>query len=320
MTSASATWVLTDGAAGNEKQALALARALGRTPETMRLAPRAPWRWFAPRWLPSASAALGVELAAPWPELAIGCGRQGALALRWLERASAGRCKTVQILDPRIDPAHFDLIVTPAHDALRGANVLVTHGALNDIDAAFLARARAEWEPLGALPAPRTALLLGGPNSALALNEDYWRGLALKLGQWLQRDGGSLLVTSLRRTPDWLRAAVRAEFSAVPGLQWHDPADGPNPYDGFLAWADRIVVTPDSANLLSEACATTAPVLCHFEQPLRGKLAHLYRDLLEAGRVRPMKLEYTAWDATPLRELTTVAAQVRERLKLDARP
>ena len=314
----STIWVLTDGAAGNEKQALALASALEREAICHRVAPRPPWRWFAPRWLPTDAAALGLEIRAPWPDLAIGCGRQGALALRWLTRASNGVTKTVQILDPRIDPQHFDLVVTPEHDRLRGPNVLVTHGALNQIDAAALARAKLEWARLGALPGPRTVLLLGGSNRALALNEKYWRGLAGKLGHWLHRDGGSLLVTSSRRTPDWLRLAARAEFSAVPGLQWHDPEDGPNPYAGFLAWADRIVVTPDSANLLSEACATSAPVLCHFERPLRGKLAQFYRDLLEAGRVRPMKLEYSAWEATPLRELAIVAAQVRERLRLDA--
>jgi mitochondrial fission protein ELM1 len=282
------TWILTDGAAGNEKQALALAAALRREAMTLHVAPRAPWRWFAPRWVPADGGALGLQVAPPWPQLAIGCGRQGALALRWLKRASAGETKTVQILDPRIDPLEFDLVLAPGHDDLHGANVIATHGALHAIDSSWLARAKLEWAKLGTLPGPRTVVLLGG----------------------------SLLLTTSRRSPDWLREAARNEFSAVPGLQWHDPDDGPNPYAGMLSWADRIVVTPDSVNLLSEACATAAPVLCHFERPLRGKLAHFYRELLEAGRVRPMKLDYTAWPVEPLRETDAVAAQVRERLAL----
>lgn len=314
--SSPAAWVLTDGAAGNEKQALALAAALGREAVIWQVSPRAPWRWVAPRWIPADGGALGLQAGPPWPELAIGCGRQGALALRWLKQASGGATRTVQILDPRIDPAAFDLVLAPAHDSLRGSNVIATRGALHAVDAAWLARARLEWARFGALPAPRTAVLLGGTNRALSLDRAYWRGLASKLGHWLHRDGGSLLLTTSRRSPDWLRAAARAEFSAVPGLQWHDPDDGPNPYAGLLAWADRLVVTPDSVNLLSEACATAAPVLCHFERPLRGKLAHFYRALLESGRVRPMKLDYSAWPVEPLRELETVAAQVRARLGL----
>lgn len=313
---ASGTWVLSDGAAGNEKQALALAHALGREATALRLEPRAPWRWFAPHWLPPRSGAFGLALAPPWPALAIGCGRQAALALRWLKRASDGQTRTIQILDPRIDTNQFDLVIAPSHDELRGTNVITARGALHEIDTAFLARARLEWAPLGALPGPRTAVLLGGSNRALSLNQRYWRGLATKLGHWLHRDGGSLLLTTSRRSPDWLREAARAEFSNVPGLQWHGPDDGRNPYAGLLAWADRIVVTPDSVNLLSEACATTAPVLCHVEKPLRGKLADFYRGLVETGRVRPMKIEYSAWPIEPLRDAALIAQQVRDRLAL----
>jgi len=85
---------------------------------------------------------------------------------------------------------------------------------------------------------------------------------------------------SSRRTPGWLRAVARTDLDAVPGRHWHGEQDGANPYPGFLAWADRIVVTPDSANMLAEACATAVPVLCPVATPLRGKLADLYRDLL----------------------------------------
>lgn len=309
-------WVLTDGSVGNEKQALALAAALGAPVRSLHVATRAPWRWLAPRWVPGKSQALGIDLAPPWPTLAIGCGRQGALALRVLQRLSGGATRSVQILDPRIDPGGFDLVIAPAHDPLRGDNVISTQGALHDVDADWLARGKHDWARLGALPGPRTALLLGGSNQAVTLDPAYWRGLATKLGHWITRDGGSLLVTSSRRSPDWLRDAARAEFSAVPGLQWHGADDGPNPYAGLLAWADRLVVTPDSVNLLSEACATNAPVLCHLETALRGKHAHFYRGLLERGRVRPMEREYAAWDVQPLREMDAVAAQVRERLRL----
>jgi uncharacterized protein len=311
------TWVVSDGAAGNEKQALALAHALGRQPETVRLDARAPWRWFAPRVVAGSSHAFGSGFARRLrddaPALAIGCGRQAALALQLLKRAHA-RCRTVQILDPRVDARRFDVVVVPAHDALRGANVVVARGALHDVDEAYLARARIEWPQFAALPAPRTVVLLGGSNGALSIDEAYWRRLAAKLGRWCTRDGGSLLLSTSRRSPQWLRDAARAEFSAVPGLQWHGVDDGPNPYAGLLAWADRIVVTPDSVNLLSEACATSAPVLVHVDAALRGKLASFLGELVRADRVRPMHEDYAPWAVQPLREIESVAAQVRQRL------
>ena len=53
--SANATWLLTDGHAGNLRQAEALARALGvADAHVPPLWPAAPWRWLAPRRLPGA--------------------------------------------------------------------------------------------------------------------------------------------------------------------------------------------------------------------------------------------------------------------------
>ncbi|HEY0180919.1 MAG TPA: ELM1/GtrOC1 family putative glycosyltransferase, partial [Dokdonella sp.] len=77
-------WAISDGAAGNERQALALARALGVAARTIRLRVAEPWAALAPRLTLGARAALrdetGRPLAAPWPDLAIGCGRRAALA------------------------------------------------------------------------------------------------------------------------------------------------------------------------------------------------------------------------------------------------
>ncbi len=313
-------WAVTDGAAGNERQAVALARALGVEPHVFRLNARPPWRWFAPHVIKGAQYAFGSDFTArlrgELPTLAIGCGRQSALALQLLARRSNHACRTVQILDPRIDSRLFDLVIAPAHDGLYEDNVIHTRGSLHEVGDAWLARARVDWPQFAALPGPRTAVLLGGSNSALSLSEGYWRQLATLLGQWITRDGGSLLITTSRRSPEWLREAARAEFSAVPGVQWHGPDDGPNPYPGLLAWADRIVVTPDSVNLLSEACATTVPVLCHLDRPLRGKLENFQRELVSMGRVQPMRADYTAWPVQPLREIERVAAQVKMRLSL----
>lgn len=314
-------WAVSDGAAGNERQAVALARALGcGEPRVLRLAARAPWKWFSPRLVAASRLAFGRDFAralrAPPPRVVVGCGRQAALALQLLRKASHGACRVVQILDPRIEPDAFDAVVAPAHDGLQEDNVVITRGALNDIDEAWLAAARAQWPHLEQLPQPRTVLLLGGSTRAVAIDEAYWRALAARLGGWIAREGGSLLVTSSRRSPEWLRAAARAEFSAVPGVQWHGEDDGPNPYPGLLAWADRIIVTPDSVNLLSEACATHAPVFAFAEAPRKGKLGVFLQELMSLGRVRAMQVQPDTWPVQPLREMPRVAAEVRRLLRL----
>lgn len=310
-------WLLSDGAAGNRNQAQALAgaMALDARPITIRL--RRPWSWLAPTGPGDVRRALMPEVAEllvpPWPDLAIGCGRAGALATLGLARLSGGGTRTVQILDPRRHRQRFDALVVPAHDGLSGGNVITTLGGLNDIDDAWLARGRQAFPHLGTLPSPRVAVLVGGPTRALALDAAYVDGLLSTLEQWAGH-GASFLVTCSRRTPPVLAGHLRQRFAAWPGVFWAGPEDGDNPYAGLLGWAERIVVTPDSANLLTEACATGVPVRVHEPARVRGKMAGLLQALMASGRVRPLQVDFQEFSAPPLRELPAVVAAVRQRL------
>ena len=318
-------WTLTDGHAGNRRQAGALAAALGGAVREVVLQPRAPWRWLAPRRLPGAArAAFGTDFARTLmqpPRLAIGCGRQAALATRLLReralrQAQAERVKTVQILDPRIEPSHWDLVVVPQHDGLRGDNVVTLLGSLNPVDDAWLAGARAQFAAFAELPSPRTALLLGGDSAHWHFDAAAFEALAAKLEAALARDGGSLLATASRRTPAGIADALRTRFGKFQGVVWRGEADGENPYPGLLAWADRIVCTPDSANMLSEACATRAPVFVFEPWHLGGRPRNFADALLTRGRVREMDAALAPFEAEPLRETARVAAIVKERLGL----
>jgi len=212
-------WTLSDGHAGNSRQVCALAAALrvGVAEEHV-LQPRIPWRWAAPRkWL-GASHAFGAEftvaLRAP-PALAIGCGRQAALATRLLRERGAS---AVQILDPRLDPRHWDLVIAPEHDDLRGDNVITLLGSINPVDAAWLAQARERFAAFGQLPRPRTALLLGGDSAHARFGRMAFEVLASRLEAALARDGGS--ATTKRRA--WSGRVPRMARIPIPAC-WRGP-------------------------------------------------------------------------------------------------
>lgn len=249
-----------DGRAGNRRQALALATALNPDAGECVLMPKAPWRWLAPRRLPLDGHAFGPAFGAllrQAPGIAIGCGRQAALATRVLR---ARGWKTVQILDPRLPSRHWDRVVVPAHDALDGDNVLVLTGSLNPVDETWLAAGRVAFPQFGSLPAPRIGVLVGGPTRHAPWTTDDARSAFARITAQARASGGSVLATASRRTPAAVAAVLRMAFAGIPGFVWVDGSDGPNPYAGLLGWADRLACTPDSINLLSEACATRAPV------------------------------------------------------------
>lgn len=316
----SRTWTLTDGNAGNLRQAHALAAALGRPARDWALQARAPWRWLAPRVLPGAAQAFGGGFAralAGAPELAIGCGRQAALATRLLRGRGA---RAVQILDPRIATRHWDVVIAPEHDGLEGGNVIRMLGSLHPVDDAWLDEARRTFTALATLPQPRTALLLGGSSAHARFDPAMADAVAGRLQRVVEAEGGCLLVTTSRRTPAEVTARLRQRFAGRAGLVWSGPGDGTNPYPGLLACADRIVCTADSVNMLSEACATGLPVFVAGLDEVKGRPRRFVESLLGLGRVRALDNTLAAFAVTPLRETARVAAEVRRRLQLDAAP
>ena len=312
----SATLALSDGRAGNARQARALAEALDADARTLELQPRAPWRWLAPHRLPGSGHAFGTEftkaLVQP-PALAIGCGRQAALATRLLRARGS---KVVQVLDPRIDPRHWDVVIAPEHDGLRGDNIVSTLGSLHPVDDLWLARARQAFPALGDLPSPRTLLLVGGPSKHAALRDSEFDALLQRLAALATRARGSFSAIASRRTPQRWREALARIPVEVPGARWRDARDGENPYAGMLAWADRIVCTPDSVNMLSEAAATLAPMFVWAPERVHGRLRGFLAALRASGRMRDADDAWQPFDAEPLRETARVAALLRQRLDL----
>lgn len=312
-----ACWAISDGAAGNERQVLALVRALGLAPRVLRVPVLEPWAALAPHLRVGARWAIrderGRVLSSPWPDIAIGCGRRAALVTRLLREWSGRNTFTVQILDPRIDTQAFDVVIAPQHDGVHGANVLQSIGALNPVDAAWLAQGRLSFAALAQLPEPRTAVLIGGSNRAQRLDAAYFDRLLERLGARHASDGGSFLVSVSRRTPAAMASRLRAAFAMYPGVFWSSDADGENPYAGFLGWADRLVVTPDSVNMLSEACASGKPVYTFAPRAITGKLAAFHAELAASGHLRRLDDSAPRPQPAPLQETAALAELVRER-------
>ena len=304
-------WALHDGHAGNARQAVALARALDLGACEFPLEPHAPWRWLAPRRLPAAARAFGesfAKLASDPPSLAIGCGRQAALATRLLRARGS---KVVQVLDPRIDPRHWDMVVAPAHDDLRGDNVVSMLGSLHPVDDLWLAQARRNFALLAGLASPHSVLLVGGPTRHAALADAGFQALMQTLARRARDEGGSFSVVASRRTPLAWRDAMAGIPADVPGLRWRGEGDGRNPYAGLLAHADRIVCTPDSVNMLSEAAATLAPVFAWTPQVVNGRPRRFLATLLERGRIRTLDDAMESFAVEPLRETARIAEALR---------
>lgn len=308
-------WIVTEGHAGTENQCLGVADALGAAagimPAVKRIGLRQPWALLSP-WLGFECAATftGDDLAPPWPDLLICSGRKSVAAARYIKRKNPATF-AVQIQDPRTAYKTFDLIAVPAHDSVRGANVVVTQAAPNRITPQGLAAAREDFAPLlSPLPAPRVAVLIGGSSKSYSISDESLDRLAGQL-RALANSGFSLMVSASRRTGQARISRLRKILSG-PGLYFWN-GDGANPYMGFLAWADFIVVTADSVSMISEAATTGKPVYIAAMTGGHARFDLFHNVLLDKGMARRFEGRLEPYAYTPLNDAEMVAEEIRKR-------
>lgn len=290
-------WALIDDRPGNNAQVLGVAQALGWSFEDkeVRYTPFA----RLPNMLRGATLA-GVSdesrasLSAPWPDVVIAAGRRSAPVARWIKAQSGNRTKLVQLMFPGNAGARdFDLIVVPNHDENAQVrdwpNVLEITGAPNMITPALLEAEAGRWrDRFDSLPRPYFALIVGGATKRRPFSIDRAVALGRKVSELAQASGGSVLLATSRRTSvEVEQALLRAIPEPRSAFLWGD--GGENPYLGYLALADALIVTGDSVAMCAEACATGTSVYIDApEHAVTAKHSRLHKQLYELGCARPL--------------------------------
>lgn len=315
------TWIVTDGRLGMINQCRGLAAALGVDAEEKKIELAAPWRWLPPALTParlSILAAASDPLTPPWPDLLLGTGRRSVAPALAVKRASGGRTYCVQIQNPDVALDKFDLVIAPSHDQLRGSNVISTQGSLHGVTAAVLDAAGTRFaRSVARLPRPLIAVLLGGNNAVYRMDDSVSGRLADALAGLAADDGYGLAITASPRTPDSATAIVKQRLAAAlanaQAVFWDGSGD--NPYLGYLAHADAIIVTADSVNMVTEAAATGKPV--HIVDLPGGsdKFRRFHAAMAAAGITRPFTGAIEHWSYTVPDDTARVAAEILRRLE-----
>ena len=311
-------WAVSDGRAGIEGQVVGMAEALAKqrkaTVEIKRIGwkdwtGRLPW-WLVPfpsRWLTPES-----EIAPPWPDVLVAAGRATLPVSMRIRRWSKRKTFVVQLQDPRCSPRHFDVVVPPLHDRLSGENVIPITGSPHRVTAARLNKDYRRFaKRIEPLPQPRVAVLIGGKSKGFDLSVGRAGQMAREIRLPLEQEGGSLLMTFSRRTPDEAKEALREGLKDLPGIIWD--GEGENPYFAFLAGADYILVTEDSTNMATEAAATGKPVFILRMEGRSHKFRLFHETLERHGAARPYGGGFHRWTYEPLQETERAAKEIWRR-------
>lgn len=316
-------WAVSDGRSGIEAQVVGLSDAIARLVPCEVTVKRVGYRgsigrlpWWMnllPRRGLTADSGIPRGKSDDWPDLWIAAGRATLpLSIR-ARRWSGGKSFVVQVQDPRVPPTMFDLVIPPKHDRMAGDNVLPITGSPHRVTPERLA---AEYEAfktlIDPLPRPRVAVLIGGKSKAFDLSSERAAQIAHSIQIPLEQDGGSLLMTFSRRTPEAASALMAARLRHLPGTVWN--GEGPNPYFAFLAAADYILVTEDSTNMATEAASTGKPVFVLKMDGSSLKFRLFHEELERQGAARPYGGAFHGWTYEPVNETERAAREVLSRM------
>ncbi len=331
-------WVVSDGRAGIERQALSLARALGETDrwsqlhhirsdahraEPIRLTPGGWQLPLPPNAWPDALGSLPRSqrdlLQAPWPDVWIATGRRSIPFSRRVKAWSGGKTLVIQTQDPRTDLAPYDLVIPPEHDGLSGANVFPilgppTYFAPEDVEDAHL-----RFGDLSAQSGKKLLVSIGGDSNTHKMTPEKITEIVDALRK-LAHDGLRLWITVSRRTPEAARAGIRTLAGDIGATFWESEAvDGPNPYLAFLSMCDAALVTEDSANMLADPAYFGIPTHLIKLEGSSPRFDKLHAGFIERGNAKWFDGKVEFWSCKPIREVERAADEI-VRLLLERHP
>ncbi len=242
----------------------ALAQALGLPCERRDIVVADRWKTAKP-WVRPTLGHLDLERSAPleppWPDLVLTTGRRPGMAALWIAKQSGGRTRTVMVGKPSGRMGCFDLVIGSAESQLPPLpNLLPISLPLMRVDEEEVEKEAARWrERLAPLPRPLVSFLVGGATGPFSFDRKATRRLLDEIAAVAAR-GGTPYVTTSRRTPAAVVAALEAELPPSGHLFRWTPDAADNPYRALLGSSDGFVVTGDSVSMMVEVVRLRLPL------------------------------------------------------------
>ncbi len=299
-------WVLFDDKVGSSKQSVALAEILECEYEIKKISYTS-WVKF-PNCFPFLDSLIldkktKEALSEDKPDLIIGAGRRIARVLSFLKRKYP-KCKVIQILKPDMPLKIFDVVVLPHHDNIKLSQldnrrkIIRVNGAVVKYNSAEVEDARNIWAPIfERLNKPKIALLIGGNSKSSKMQKKHAMELAKRAIELAVKLKASILVTNSRRTDKEVSSLIFEEIKAsgINNFIYDASKEDANsvlenPYKGYLACADYIIVTGDSISMCVESISMGKPVIVYAPKAIMSqKHWRFIEQLVSDGQVNLLK-------------------------------
>ena len=247
-------------------------------------------------------------------DIIISCGRKSVIPSIHLKNSSNKKIFNIHIQDPKVDLKHFDFIVAPEHDAMKGQNVISTRGAIhylteNEINEnkdylnSFIKKdERKIW-----------TLIMGGPTKYYDYSSKNINNIFKKINELSKIHYFQLVVIPSMRTPINITHYAKEYFGEDHTVIMDVDKKA---YLSALAIAQNIIVTCDSSSMISEAALTGKPIYIASILPKKkDKRFQRFRNLFrELNITRNLGEEIKDWNYQKLDETNRVANIIKQKI------
>ena len=305
--------LLTQGMHGMVSQVEGLAKALGLSYKHQKIVLKSFWNLIPPKISPISENLVKNKFVCDC-KVIISCGRKSVIPSIALKKRLGNQIFNIHIQDPKVSFEHFDLIVSPEHDRLRGENIINTTGAIHYLtkkeindNSRYLGIEKDKRKEL-------VAFIIGGPNKYYNYSEKQIHELFNKVKTLFTPDKFKIIVIPSYRTPENILKIAFNTFS----INHHVVKNiDKKAYFSALAISNYIVVTCDSTSMISEAAMTGKPVYIAMMKSFKptGRFKKFYSQLKDLGITRELEDRIESWSYNNLNEVNRIAPIVKAKMK-----
>ena len=305
--------LLTQGMHGMVSQVEGLAKALGLSYKHQKIELKSFWNLIPPKISPISENLVKNKFVCDC-KIIISCGRKSVIPSISLKKRLGNQIFNIHIQDPKVSFEHFDLIVSPEHDNLKGENIINTIGAIHYLNKKEI---NENSKYLGIEKDKRrelVAFIIGGPNKYYNYSEKQIHELFNKVKKLFTPDKFKIIVIPSYRTPENILKIAFNTFS----INHHVVKNiDKKAYLSSLAISNYIVVTCDSTSMISEAAMTGKPVYIAMMKSFKptGRFKKFYSQLKDLGITRELEDRVESWSYNNLNEVNRIAPIVKAKMK-----
>ena len=247
-------------------------------------------------------------------DIIISCGRKSVIPSIHLKNTSNKKVFNIHIQDPKVNLDHFDFIVAPEHDSIKGQNVITTKGAIHYLTEKEIVENK-DYLKLFIKKDERKiwALILGGPTKYYDYSVKNIKNIFSISKELSKKYNFQLVVIPSMRTPKKIIDYAKEFFGENHTIIMNVDKKA---YLSALGLSENIVVTCDSSSMISEAALTGKPIYVANILPKRNdKRFQNFRNLFrELNIIRNLGEEIENWSYQKLDETNRVANIIKQKL------